>query len=163
MVHREKVQGDAKTTAIARLEQLYPRPTDEVIAELRRYPNLRDVRWVQDEPANMGPAPHMRLNLFPELDRPVQVISRDASSSPAVGQAAWWIEPSCHHDQTSSVAKGMIGASSRSSVCSPRPSAARADAAASSPCAPYARSLTSSRKSSQKAQKNVSVNSSERV
>ncbi|WP_445257988.1 multifunctional oxoglutarate decarboxylase/oxoglutarate dehydrogenase thiamine pyrophosphate-binding subunit/dihydrolipoyllysine-residue succinyltransferase subunit [Nocardioides aurantiacus] len=87
MVHREKVQGDAKTTAIARLEQLYPRPLDEVRAELARYPHLRDVRWVQDEPANMGPAPHMRLNLFPELDRPVQVISREASSSPAVGQA----------------------------------------------------------------------------
>ena len=30
----------------------------------------------------------------------------DAAAEPrsaAVGHAAWWIEPSCHHDQTSSV------------------------------------------------------------
>jgi 2-oxoglutarate decarboxylase len=52
---------------------------------VERYPNLKEIRWVQDEPANMGPAPHMRLNLFSELDLPVQVISRSASSSPSVG------------------------------------------------------------------------------
>ena len=85
MVERGKQQGDTTTTAIARLEQLYPSPTEQIVEEIGRYPNLRDVRWVQDEPANMGPAPHLRLNLFPELDRPVQVISRPASSSPSVG------------------------------------------------------------------------------
>ena len=33
----------------------------------------------------MGPAPHLRLNLFPELDQRVEIISRPASSSPSVG------------------------------------------------------------------------------
>ena len=38
-------------------------PVDEIKAELAKYPNLEEVRWVQDEPANMGPWPHMALNL----------------------------------------------------------------------------------------------------
>lgn len=85
MVERKKRQGDDPTFAIARAEQLYPRPLEEIRAEIAKYPNLKEVRWVQDEPGNMGPAPHFRLNLFPELDRPVKVISREQSSSPSVG------------------------------------------------------------------------------
>ncbi len=86
MTHRAQHQGDSPTTAIARIERLYPRPEEELLEEIGRYPNLKDIRWVQDEPANMGPAPHLRLNLFPNLDREVRVISRPASSSPSVGQ-----------------------------------------------------------------------------
>ena len=92
MVERGKQQGDAPTTAIARFEQLYPNPDEELRDEIGRYPNLRDIRWVQDEPANMGPAPHLRLNLFPNLDREVQVISRPPSSSPSVGQHTRHVE-----------------------------------------------------------------------
>ena len=47
---------------------------------------------MQDEPANMGPAPHYRLNLFPGLDRPVKVIARPPSSSPSVGQHSRHVE-----------------------------------------------------------------------
>jgi len=86
MVERGKRQGDDPTSAIVRVEQLYPLPVEELKAELSRFPNLRTVRWVQDEPANMGPAPHFRLNLFGQLDQEVAVISRPASSSPSVGQ-----------------------------------------------------------------------------
>ncbi|MCW2779659.1 MAG: kgd [Marmoricola sp.] len=86
MVERTKREGDDTTTAIVRIEQLYPRPLDELQSELGRFPNLGEVRWVQDEPLNMGPAPHFQVNLFPELDHDVKVISRVASSSPSVGQ-----------------------------------------------------------------------------
>jgi 2-oxoglutarate decarboxylase len=92
MVQRALQQGDSPTTAIARIEQLYPRPEEELKAEMARFPNLKDVRWVQDEPANMGPAPHLQLNLFPALDRPVRVISRPQSSSPSVGQHSRHVE-----------------------------------------------------------------------
>jgi 2-oxoglutarate dehydrogenase E1 component len=92
MVERAKSQGDSPTTAIARFEQLYPRPEDALKQEIARYPNLKSVRWVQDEPANMGPAPHYRLNLFTELDREVQVIARPQSSSPSVGQHSRHVE-----------------------------------------------------------------------
>ena len=92
MVERKKSQGDSPTTAIARFEQLYPRPEDALKKEIGRYPNLKSVRWVQDEPANMGPAPHYRLNLFTELDQEVQIISRPQSSSPSVGQHSRHVE-----------------------------------------------------------------------
>ncbi len=70
-----------------RLEQLYPRPVEEVQAELAKYPNLKEIRWVQDEPANMGPWPHMKLNLAVELgDIPFVRVSRNESASPSVGQ-----------------------------------------------------------------------------
>ncbi|MGI9155940.1 MAG: multifunctional oxoglutarate decarboxylase/oxoglutarate dehydrogenase thiamine pyrophosphate-binding subunit/dihydrolipoyllysine-residue succinyltransferase subunit [Marmoricola sp.] len=92
MVERGKRQGDEPTTAIARIEQLYPHPLEELRAELNRYPNLESVRWVQDEPSNMGPAPHYQLQVFPDLPRPVEVISRPASSSPSVGQHSRHVE-----------------------------------------------------------------------
>ncbi|WP_441922025.1 multifunctional oxoglutarate decarboxylase/oxoglutarate dehydrogenase thiamine pyrophosphate-binding subunit/dihydrolipoyllysine-residue succinyltransferase subunit [Marmoricola sp. RAF53] len=92
MVERGKRQGDDPTTAIVRIEQLYPRPVEELKAELGRFPNLRQVRWVQDEPVNMGPAPHFRLNLFDELDQDVAIIARPESSSPSVGQHSRHVE-----------------------------------------------------------------------
>jgi 2-oxoglutarate dehydrogenase E1 component len=92
MVERGKRQGDDPTTAIVRIEQLYPRPVEELKGELGRFPNLRDVRWIQDEPTNMGASPHFRLNLFPELDQAVKVISRPESSSPSVGQHSRHVE-----------------------------------------------------------------------
>ena len=69
--------------------------------------------------------------------------SPSTATSSVVGQAARWIEPSCHHDQTSSVTYGMIGASSRSTVRSAMARAAWAEAAPSPE--PYARSFTVSR------------------
>ena len=84
MVERAK-KDDAERFAIARIEQLYPRPVDEIKAEMARYPGLKTVRWVQDEPRNMGPWPHYALNVWPELDIAVEPISREASSSPSVG------------------------------------------------------------------------------
>ncbi|MGH3444989.1 MAG: multifunctional oxoglutarate decarboxylase/oxoglutarate dehydrogenase thiamine pyrophosphate-binding subunit/dihydrolipoyllysine-residue succinyltransferase subunit, partial [Nocardioidaceae bacterium] len=87
-------EGEAGSEyAIARLEQLYPRPVDELKAELGRYPHLERIRWVQDEPANMGPWPHLALNLGPELDGvPFSCVSRPASSSPSVGQTSRHVE-----------------------------------------------------------------------
>jgi 2-oxoglutarate dehydrogenase E1 component len=93
MVERKKREGDDPHTAIVRLEQLYPRPVAELKAELAKYPNLQEVRWVQDEPANMGPWPHMALNLTPELDGiPFYRVSRPESSSPSVGQHSRHVE-----------------------------------------------------------------------
>ncbi len=84
---RHRRGDDGASTAIARLEQLYPRPVEEVKAELDRYPNVKEIRWVQDEPANMGPWPHMKLNLATELgDIPFNGVSRKESSAPSVGQ-----------------------------------------------------------------------------
>jgi len=85
---RAKREGDRPTTAIAAIERLYPRPIEELRAELQRYPNLRTVRWVQDEPANMGAWPHLALHLPGELDVEITPVSRPESSAPSVGQAS---------------------------------------------------------------------------
>jgi len=90
---RAKREGDEPTTAVATIERLYPRPVEELKALVRSFPNLRDVRWAQDEPANMGPWPHLALHLPGELadvldGRPIVPVSRPESSAPAVGQAS---------------------------------------------------------------------------
>ncbi|OMH36611.1 multifunctional oxoglutarate decarboxylase/oxoglutarate dehydrogenase thiamine pyrophosphate-binding subunit/dihydrolipoyllysine-residue succinyltransferase subunit [Tersicoccus sp. Bi-70] len=82
--HRDK-QG-ITDTAIVRVERLYPLPLEEVRAQLAAYPNA-EIVWAQDEPANQGPWPFMGLNLVPQLDRPVRLVSRPASASPATGSA----------------------------------------------------------------------------
>ncbi|WP_420846503.1 multifunctional oxoglutarate decarboxylase/oxoglutarate dehydrogenase thiamine pyrophosphate-binding subunit/dihydrolipoyllysine-residue succinyltransferase subunit [Nocardioides solisilvae] len=84
VVERRKREDGGKF-AIGRVEQLYPRPVEEIRAELSRYPHLKTVRWVQDEPRNMGPWPHYALNVWSELGVEVQPVTRPASASPSVG------------------------------------------------------------------------------
>ncbi|MCB0894154.1 MAG: multifunctional oxoglutarate decarboxylase/oxoglutarate dehydrogenase thiamine pyrophosphate-binding subunit/dihydrolipoyllysine-residue succinyltransferase subunit, partial [Nocardioidaceae bacterium] len=84
MVERAK-REDARRFAIGRIEQLYPRPESEIRAEIARYPKLKAVRWVQDEPANNGPWPHYQLNVWPHVDAQVELVGRTESSSPSVG------------------------------------------------------------------------------
>ena len=86
MVERGK-RDDGDRFAIARIEQLYPRPEDAIRDEIAKYPKLKTVRWVQDEPLNMGPWPHYQLNVWPHVDATVEAITREASSSPSVGTA----------------------------------------------------------------------------
>ena len=81
----ERTARGALDTAIVRLERLYPLPVKTLPAELDRFPNLEDVRWVQEEPANQGAWPFMALHLPEQIGRGLVRISRDESSSPAVG------------------------------------------------------------------------------
>ncbi|MGI8522670.1 MAG: multifunctional oxoglutarate decarboxylase/oxoglutarate dehydrogenase thiamine pyrophosphate-binding subunit/dihydrolipoyllysine-residue succinyltransferase subunit, partial [Nocardioides sp.] len=86
MVERAK-REDKERFAISRVEQLYPSPVDDIRAETARFPNLKALRWVQDEPRNMGPWPHYQLNVWPKIGRPVEPVTRGALSSPSVGTA----------------------------------------------------------------------------
>ncbi len=47
-------ENQISNIAIARIEQLFPFPTDEVKAMIDSYPNLKEVLWVQEEPKNQG-------------------------------------------------------------------------------------------------------------
>ncbi|MGH8592539.1 MAG: 2-oxoglutarate dehydrogenase E1 component, partial [Gammaproteobacteria bacterium] len=75
--------------AILRLEQLYPFPKPEVEALLRRYPNAKDVVWVQEEPRNQGAWSYLlsHLHLFGCLEQGQMLLlaARPNSASPAVG------------------------------------------------------------------------------
>jgi 2-oxoglutarate dehydrogenase E1 component len=87
LVNAREKAGDT-STAIVRVERLYPLPVDEIKAELAKYPADAELIWAQDEPANMGPWPFMALKLPAHLEgRELKRVSRRASSSPAVGSA----------------------------------------------------------------------------
>jgi 2-oxoglutarate dehydrogenase complex dehydrogenase (E1) component-like enzyme len=76
--------------AILRLEQLYPFPHDQILEHLERYPNADELRWVQEEPENMGAYVfiHFQLHSF-RLPQGVRFghVSREESASPATGSA----------------------------------------------------------------------------
>jgi 2-oxoglutarate decarboxylase len=81
----ERAKRQDATTAIIRVEQVYPLPGEEIAQQLSSYPNA-DLVWVQEEPANQGPWPFIALNLPEFLDgRPLMRSARVASASPAAG------------------------------------------------------------------------------
>ena len=89
LAEREKL-GE-HSTAIARVEQLYPLPIEEMIAEAKKHPKAT-LLWVQDEPANQGPWPYIALTAseafvaHEELSgRSIRRVSRRATASPATG------------------------------------------------------------------------------
>ena len=84
LVAERAKRGDTRT-AIVRLERLYPLPWRTLPGILGAYPPSAHLRWVQEEPANQGAWSFMAINLPGILDRPLEGISRPASSSPAVG------------------------------------------------------------------------------
>jgi 2-oxoglutarate dehydrogenase E1 component len=77
--------------AICRVEQLYPFPHVAIREVLDAYPSVRDVVWLQEEPANMGAWAFVRPLLEEMLGGrcPLQYIGRPRSASPSEGSAAW--------------------------------------------------------------------------
>jgi 2-oxoglutarate dehydrogenase E1 component len=75
---------------IGRLELLYPFPGTEIGEYARRYPNLKEVVWVQEEPRNMGARKFVLPKIRDALPQPVALldVSRPERSSPAEGYPA---------------------------------------------------------------------------
>ena len=86
LLERRDATGD-DTTALIRVEQLYPFPEQHILDALAALPPLDEVVWCQEEPENMG----ARTYLHPLFTRvfqgrpPVRWESREASASPATG------------------------------------------------------------------------------
>lgn len=73
--------------ALIRIEQLYPFPKTELMAELARYPKVKDIVWCQEEPKNQGAwycIQHHLLSCITKLQT-VHYVGRPASAAPAVG------------------------------------------------------------------------------
>jgi 2-oxoglutarate dehydrogenase E1 component len=74
--------------AVARVEQLYPFPAEEIERVIDRYQNLREVVWLQEEPQNMGAwnfvMPHLTM-LLAARDLPLRYIGRPERASTAEG------------------------------------------------------------------------------
>ena len=88
VAEREKLGEN--TTAIVRLELLYPLPAAEMAAEAAKHPNA-NLLWVQDEPANQGPWPFVALRTAEQFGgegfggRNLRRVSRRATAAPATG------------------------------------------------------------------------------
>jgi len=80
-----------KDIVICRVEQLYPFPLEEVVQELRRYPNATEVVWCQEEPKNQGAwyqiVHHIRA-CVDEEKHTLLYAGREHSASPAAGYLA---------------------------------------------------------------------------
>jgi len=76
--------------AIGRVELLYPFPGSEIGEYARRYPNLKEVVWVQEEPRNMGARKFVLPKIRDVLPQSVALldVSRPERSSPAEGYPA---------------------------------------------------------------------------
>jgi 2-oxoglutarate dehydrogenase E1 component len=90
---QQRILADSGTLAVAltRVEQLYPFPDEEVQAALAAYPNLEEVVWLQEEPANMGAWEFVRPCLEQWIDGrvPLRYIGRPRRTSPAEGSTTW--------------------------------------------------------------------------
>ena len=72
--------------AIVRLEQLYPFPTETLARTLAGYPNLEELVWAQEEPANMGAWRSIRHRLeMAAPSTPLRYAGRPWRASPAEG------------------------------------------------------------------------------
>lgn len=87
---------DIKDIAIARIEQLYPFPKQQLSELIDSYPNVKDVVWVQEEPRNQGACAYLleSLNLFGALNenQQLRIVARPYSASPAAGSPTRHLE-----------------------------------------------------------------------
>ncbi|HLZ44083.1 MAG TPA: multifunctional oxoglutarate decarboxylase/oxoglutarate dehydrogenase thiamine pyrophosphate-binding subunit/dihydrolipoyllysine-residue succinyltransferase subunit [Gemmatimonadales bacterium] len=80
-------RAEAPHVKIGRVELLYPFPAAEIGEYLSRYPNLKEVVWVQEEPRNMGARKFVLPKIRDVLSRGAALldVSRPERSSPAEG------------------------------------------------------------------------------
>ena len=87
-----KARREAKveSAAIVRLEQLYPFPSEEYEAIIRKYANAREIVWCQEEPQNQGGWYQIRHRLQAPLGAAHELLyaGRAGAAAPATGIAA---------------------------------------------------------------------------
>ncbi|MBV9774407.1 MAG: 2-oxoglutarate dehydrogenase E1 component, partial [Gemmatimonadetes bacterium] len=82
------LRAEAANVALARVEELYPFPRQELGALVASFPALREVVWVQEEPKNMGAWTYMEPRLRDLLgELPLRYEGRPERASPAEGSA----------------------------------------------------------------------------
>jgi 2-oxoglutarate dehydrogenase E1 component len=85
---RRETKSDS--AAIVRIEQLYPFPSEEYEAVLRKYSNAREIIWCQEEPQNQGSWYQIRHRLQAKLGENQELLyaGRAGAAAPATGIAA---------------------------------------------------------------------------
>jgi 2-oxoglutarate dehydrogenase E1 component len=82
-----KTEKKITNSAIVRLEQFYPYPSKKIRKIIERYPKVRKVKWVQEEPQNMGAWTFLYHRLRNDIPKECDLdyAGRPESASPAVG------------------------------------------------------------------------------
>jgi 2-oxoglutarate dehydrogenase E1 component len=98
------LRAAAHSVAIARVEQLYPFPTEAVRELIASYPALDEVMWAQEEPQNMGPWRSIRHRLE-ETSGSVRLrfVGRPWRASPSEGY------PTAHLIEQDRIARRALG------------------------------------------------------
>jgi 2-oxoglutarate dehydrogenase E1 component len=80
-------EAHVDTVAIVRVEQLYPFPSDEYEAIVRKYANAREIVWCQEEPQNQGGWYQIRHRLQAKLSHKHELLyaGRAGAAAPATG------------------------------------------------------------------------------
>jgi 2-oxoglutarate dehydrogenase E1 component len=100
-----EARADAQTTAVARLEQLYPFPVEAVAELVRSYRSLEEVVWAQEEPQNMGAFRAIRHRLEDAVgDLPLRYVGRPWRASPSEGY------PTAHLVAQDAIIRDSLGA-----------------------------------------------------
>jgi 2-oxoglutarate dehydrogenase E1 component len=101
LITHEAHTGDG--VAVARVEQLYPFPTEAVAALVASYPNLSEVVWAQEEPQNMGPWRSIRHRLEETAaGKPLRYVGRPWRASPSEGY------PTAHGIEQDRIARAAL-------------------------------------------------------
>ncbi len=87
-LYRYREENKLKNVAIARMEQFYPFPDEDVAEILEKYSHVKDIVWCQEEPKNMGAWSFLSPRLSEQLNegQSLRYAGRQASASPATGQ-----------------------------------------------------------------------------
>ena len=101
LITHEAHAGDG--VAVARVEQLYPFPTEATAALVASYPSLTEVVWAQEEPQNMGPWRSIRHRLEETAaGTPLRYVGRPWRASPSEGY------PTAHGIEQDRIARAAL-------------------------------------------------------
>lgn len=102
---KKREEKDFDDVAILRVEQLYPFPHKAFANELKKYPNLVDLVWCQDEPQNQGAWFYVQHYIHENMaeGQKLAYSGRAASASPAVGYSH------LHQEQQKALVDGAFG------------------------------------------------------
>ena len=101
---KKREEKGADDVAILRVEQLYPFPHKVFAAELKKYSNVTEIMWCQDEPQNQGAWFFVQHYIFENMleGQKLGYSGRAASASPAVGYSH------LHQDQQKALVDGAF-------------------------------------------------------
>jgi 2-oxoglutarate dehydrogenase E1 component len=98
-----EAHATAQAVAVARIEQLYPFPTDAAREVVASYPSLEEIVWAQEEPQNMGAWRTIRHRLEEAAAGiPVRYIGRPWRASPSEGY------PTAHLVEQDRIARAVL-------------------------------------------------------